>query len=307
MPEGSIMARDYGDQRGTRRYNVRDFQLYWTPGGLLSFLSAGRQAKSKLPVINFSVGGAQFLSAKDLPKGERVRIYLSSPVSPEPMSVEAEVCWSRQLPRRSAYRVGVRFSSGASRSREKLQELEAKLGDMTIRLRCAGCGTPFSVKKSFEGEAGRCPRCKAVVEVRDDELLPELPEEKRASDGSASSSVLPVAASGVSKPVTLFIRSAIPSRLHLQLIQHFAKRPAGQVAGVSELALLVSMPEPRVHSALREMAAQGILKEIGDKTFNYDPSPDAKRKIAELATLLTNPQRRTEVLGLVLEAEKAKK
>jgi phage FluMu protein Com len=302
------MAKDYGDQRGTRRYNVRNFELYWTAGGLLSFLSASKQARNKLPVINFSVGGAQFLSAKDMTKGETVRIHLTNPALGEPIVLDAEVCWSRQLPRRSAYRVGVRFTTGSSRSRDKLQELEAKLSDMTIRLRCAGCGTPFSVKKSFEGEAGRCPRCKAVVEVHEDELLPELPEEKRASDDKAVvGAPVPVAGAGLSKTMSTFIRTVIPSRLHLQLIQHFAKRPAGQVAGVSELALVVTMPEPRVHQALREMAAQGILKEMGAKTFNYDPSPDAKRKIAELASLLSNPMRRSEVLAVVLDAEKHSK
>ena len=300
------MPKEYGDQRGTRRYNVRDFQLYWTPSGLLSFLSAGKQAKNKLPVVNFSVGGAQFLSAKDLPRGERVRIHLSGPILPDAMAVEAEVCWSRQIPRRSAYRVGVRFTTKASRQ-EKFQELEARLGDMTIRLRCAGCGTPFSVKKSFEGEAGRCPRCKAVVEVREEELLPELPEEKKTVEekpGAAAPG--PVASGGLSKAMTLFIRSTIPSRLHLELIQHFTKRPSGQVFGVSELAMLVSVPEPRVHATLKEMTARGVLKELGAKTFNYDPSPDAKRKIAELASLLGNPLRRSEVLAAVLACEKGK-
>ncbi|HOX05971.1 MAG TPA: PilZ domain-containing protein [Planctomycetota bacterium] len=302
------MAKDYGDQRTSRRYNVRDFELYWTPGGLLSFLSAAKQAKNKLPVVNFSIGGAQFLSAKDMTQGERVRIHLVNPVLAEPMVLEAEICWSRQIPRRSAYRVGVRFTSDSSRNRDKLQELEAKLSGMTIRLRCAGCGTPFSVKKSFEGEAGRCPRCKAVVEVREEEILPELPEEKRAAeDKPGPAAARPVSGAGISKTIDGFIRTSVPSRLHLQLIQHFAKRPAGQVAGVSELAMLVTTPEPRVHAALREMVSQGILKELGAKTFNYDPSPEAKRKIAELATLLNNPQRRSEVLAVVLDAEKNKK
>ena len=302
------MAKDYGDQRGARRYNVRHFELYWTAGGLLSFLSAAKQGRNKLPVVNFSVGGAQFLSAKDMRKGETVRIHLTNPVLAEPIALDAEVCWSRQLPRRSAYRVGVRFTTGSSRSRDKLQELEAKLSDMTIRLRCAGCGTPFSVKKSFEGEAGRCPRCKAVVEVHEDEILPELPEEMHAAAEKSAGRAPGVPGGGsISPTINTFIRSALPSRLHLQLIQHFAKRPAGQVAGVSELALVVSMPEPRVNQALKDMTAQGILKEIGAKTFNYDPSPDAKRKIAELASLLNNPMRRSEVLAVVLDAEKRSK
>lgn len=298
------MPGEHADQRGARRYNVRNFELYWTPSGILSFLSAPKQSKNKLPVINFSVGGAQFLSAKDFPKGDRVRIHLAGPMQAETVALDAEVCWCRQIPRRSAYRVGVRFTGSASKSRERLQEIEARLGEMVIRLRCAGCGTAFSVKKSFEGEAGRCPRCKAVIEVREEELLPELPEEKRVAEERPSPSQQAIVAPGISKPVANFIRAAIPSRLHLQLMQHFAKRPSGQVAGVSELALLVSMPEPRVHAALRDMAKQGILKELGAKTYNYDPSLDAKRRIAELASLLTNPGKRTEVLAVVLDAEK---
>jgi len=148
------------------------------------------------------------------------------------------------------------------------------------------------------------------VEVHEDEILPELPEEKRADDekaGGRGAGAGGGAGGSLSPTINTFIRAAIPSRLHLQLIQHFAKRPAGQVAGVSELALVVTMPEPRVHQALKEMTAQGILKELGAKTFNYDPSPDAKRKIAELASLLNNPMRRSEVLAVVLDAEKHNK
>jgi len=298
------MPGEHADQRGTRRYNVRSFELYWTPSGILSFLSAPRQSKNKLPVINFSVGGAQFLSAKAFPKGERVRIYMAGPTQAEPVALDAEVCWCRQIPRRTAYRIGVRFVTSSAKNRERLQEIEAKLGEMIIRLRCAGCGTAFSVKKSFEGEAGRCPRCKAVVEVRDEELLPELPEEKHAIAEQPTASQQAIAVAGISRGMINFIRAAVPSRLHLQLAQHFAKRPTGQVAGVTELALLVSMPEPRVHAALRDMTAQGILKELGAKTYNYDPSADVKQRLAELATLFNNPGKRPEVLAVVLDAEK---
>jgi hypothetical protein len=302
------MLTNNSEHRSSRRYNVRNFELDWTAGGLFSFLGVGGQARSKLPVVNLSVGGAQFLSARDLPKGEKVRIQLFNPMLTEPLALDAEVCWSRQLPRRSAYRVGTRFTAGPPRSRDRLQELEARLSDMIIRLRCDGCGTPFSIKKGFEGQAGRCPKCKAIVEVRDDEVLPQLPGERRASEKHAAAGAPgPAVGAGLSRPIDAFIRSAIPSRLHLQLIQHFSKRPAGQVVGVSELAFVVSMPEPRVYAALKEMAAQGILKEIGAKTFNYDPCPDAKRKIAELASLLNNPVRRTEVLAVVLDAEKRRK
>jgi hypothetical protein len=299
------MAKGRDEHRSARRYNVRNFQLDWTAGGLFSFLGVSGQGRNRLPVVNFSVGGAQFLSAKDLPRGERVRIHLFNPILTEPLALDAEVCWSRQLPRRSAYRVGARFTIGSPHSRDRLQELEARLSDMIIRLRCDGCGTPFSVKKHLEGRAGLCPKCKAIVEVREDEILPQLPEERRAADDKAAFGAPgPAVGVGLPKPIDAFLRSATPSRLHLHIIQHFSKRPAGQVVGVSELAFVVSMPEPRVYAALKEMAAQGILKEIGAKTFNYDPCPDAKRKIAELASLLNNPVRRSEVLAVVLDAEK---
>jgi predicted Zn finger-like uncharacterized protein len=300
------MAKDLADQRGSRRYNVKDFELYCTPSGLLSFLG-GPKGGGKLPVVNLSVGGAQFLSVKEFKNGEHVRIHLSGPLQSEPVDLEGEVCWCRQIPRRAAHRVGVRFVSGASRGKDRLQELEAKLGDLTIRLRCPGCGTAFTVKKRHEGEAGRCPRCKAVIEVRDEEALPELPEEKRVAAVEERPSQQVLTPAGISKGVVNFIRDTIPGRLHLDILQHFAKRPPGQLAGVSEMSLLVSMPEPRVHAAMRHLATRGILKELGAKTYNYDPGPDAKRRIAELATLMTNPAKRSEVLAVVLDAEKQSK
>lgn len=302
------MASGSGDQRRAKRYNVKNFELHCFQGGVLSMLGAPRKIGT-LPVVNFSVGGAQFLSHREFASGDRVKVRLSGPMQAEPVELDGEICWCRQVPRRSAYRIGLRFVAPGVASQGRLHLLEAHLGELTIRLVCPGCGAAFAVRKRFEGQVGRCPKCRATVEVMDEELLPELPEEKQVfqEKARAESRKVPAVsplAPNVNRVLAAFIATSISSRTHLEVIQHFAKRPAGQVAGVSELSMILTVPEPRMRAILRELAAQGILKEIGAKTFNYDPSPDAKRKIAELATLLANPSRRAEVLALVLEAEK---
>lgn len=299
------MVKAPSDQRRARRHNVKNFQLCCSQVGLLSFLSKAQESDS-LPVINISLGGAQFLSSKKFGNGQRLRIRLASALEPEPVTLEAEVRWCQQVPRRGAFRVGVQFVAPESPSRQRLQELEARLGELTIRLLCPGCGAAFSVKKRFEGSAGLCPKCKTSIEVCDEERLPELPTEKAASDASRRSrSAVPVpGAAGLSPALSKFIRTAMPTRSHLDVVQHFARRPAGQVAGIGEISLTLALPEPKVHAIMKDLVASGVLKEIGVKTFNYDPLPEAKRCIAEVATLLTNPAKRSLVLALVLDAEK---
>jgi Zn-finger nucleic acid-binding protein len=220
------------------------------------------------------------------------------------------VCWCRQVPRRTAFRIGVRFMAPGVANQGRLSLIEAYLSDLTIRLVCPGCGAAFSIKKRFEGQVGRCPKCRSTVEVLDQENLPELTEEKRASEekakadsrrGPVKSSVAPNVPTGL----VAFIDTVLHSRMHMEIVQHFVKRPQGQVAGVAELAMLLTAAEPRMHAALRELASRGVLKEVGARAFCYDPSPEVKRRMAELATLMASPARRSEVLALVLEAEKA--
>ena len=62
-----------------------------------------------------------------------------------------------------------------------------------------------------------------------------------------------------------------------------------------------------LEEALRELVSRGILKEIGVKTFNYDPVPAVRQHLAELATALASPAKRSEVLAVVLETEKKKR
>jgi hypothetical protein len=61
--------------------------------------------------------------------------------------------------------------------------------------------------------------------------------------------------------------------------------------------------EKKVRAALRELVNRGVLKEIGVKTFNYDPVPAARKHLAELASSLSSPNKRSEVLAVVLESE----
>jgi len=301
------MAKVAKDDRRARRYNVRNFELYCSEGGLLSSLFKPKSG-GRLPVVNFSVGGAQFLADKKFKDGDKLKIHLYVPMAPEPLQLDAEVCWCNQIPRRGAFRVGVRFGTAALKKAEKLHEIEAKIGGLTIRVLCPRCKSALVVKKKHEGAAARCPKCKAPIEVHDQEDLPQLDSEKRAAEKQKSAAASVGASYGdLRRPFVHFLRGTVPSRLHLDLIQNFAKGDRGQVAGSRELAMQMGVSEKKAREALRGPVSRGILKEIGVKTFNYDPVPSARQHLAELATALASPGRRSEVLAVILETEKKKK
>ena len=297
------MAKSQKDERSTRRYNVRSFELYCSEGGIFSQLFKTRSS-GRLPVVNFSVGGAQFLADKRFKEGEKLRINLSVPATAEPLPLDAQVRWCQQVPRRSAYRVGVKFSRSASRKGGKLQEIEARIASLTIRLLCPRCKSALSVKKKYEGSRARCPKCRTPVDVVEEEALPELESERGVASGGNSDGAGEKKGYGnLRKPFVHFLRSTIRSRLHLDVVQLFSRAERGKIAGSREVAEELGVSEREVREALRELVNRGILKEIGVKTFSYDPVPASRKHLAELASALKSADKRSRVLAVILEAE----
>ena len=52
---------------------------------------------------------------------------------------------------------------------------------------------------------------------------------------------------------------------------------------------------------------RGVLKEIGIKTFNYDPAPGPMRDISDLLEALASAARRSEVMSLIIKTENRRK
>jgi DNA-directed RNA polymerase subunit M/transcription elongation factor TFIIS len=205
--------------------------------------------------------------------------------------------------------VGVRFGGSARKSADRLHEIEAKIGSLTIKVICPQCKATLVVKKKHEGSQARCPKCRAPIDVREPEVLPELEAEKQAAQEhrAAAEAAVGTSYTSLSRPFVHFIRSTIRTRTHLGVIQHFTKGDRAQVAGTRELSMLLGVGERDIHEILRELVTRGVLKEIGVKTFNYDPVPAVRRHLAELATCLAAPEKRSEILAVILESEKKKK
>ena len=309
------MADAPHQDRHSRRHNVKGLRLHCSKGGLLSFLSRA-SAGEELPVVNISVDGLQFLSGKSFEAGERLKLHLSGPEQAEPTVAEARVRWCRRIPRRAAHRVGVEFTSHDEETRKRLEEIEARIGRLTMRLACPSCGVTVTVSNKHEGRQAKCPRCKAPMRLLDEETLPEIPEEEKAHEHKPEEAEKPAAAApaeeGEARPGRLspalerFIRKTVPSRLHLDLVKHFAGRRRQQVSGVKDLSAALGVPPKRVQLALRELVTRGVLKEIGVKTFNYDPAPGPVRNITELLSALASSSKHSEVLALILKLEDGK-
>jgi hypothetical protein len=292
------------DERRARRYNVRDFELCCAQHSLLAALFR-TQKKGVLPVVNFSVSGAQFLSDRRFSAGEKLRVEMRVPGSDDTVAVGAQVRWCQQVPRRGAFRVGVEFLRVGGTDLMRLKAIEAELCSTVIRVVCQNCRSALSVKKQYEGGTAHCPRCKSPISVAEPEFLPELATEKRADDsaGSLQQSAAERRRARLSGAFALFLQTTIRSRLHLDIVQAFAKGERTHVMGVAALTKQLDVGEDRLRLALRDLVSRGVLREIGVKTFNYDPIPSMRKHLAELASALASPDKRSEVLAVILENE----
>jgi len=302
-------------ERHSPRHSVKGIRLNYSKGGLLSFLSKG-SAGQELPVVNVSTDGLQFLAGKAFAVGERLKIHVAGLAPGEPIDVECEVRWCRRVPRRAAHRVGVMFLAEDPGTHRRLEEVESGIEGQTMKLACPGCGVTVAVSRRHEGRSAKCPRCQAPMKLVPAEELPEIPEEQRVRESSGvipaaqpgkGPAAAPAARSRLSAELNRFIRKTVRNRLHLELIQHFAGGEQHQVAGVKELSDRLKVPEKKVQLALRELVLRGVLKEIGIKTFNYDPAPGPMRDISDLLEALASAARRSEVMSLIIKTENRRK
>jgi len=295
------------DSRKSRRYNVKDLEVFCTEKSLLSAIFQ-KKGKNSLPVINFSMGGAQFLSKKALERGSRVRISLAR-AGDERVTLDAEVCWCQQIPRRSAFLIGVEFDEKKSTGNEKLLEIEADIGSITLRLVCPKCKSALGVKKRYEGSKAFCPKCNAPILVRDDERLPELEGESRKITKAVKkdTEVLPTPeeCGDLNREFVYFLKNVIRSQIHLEVIQKLAKKRMGMTTTISELSLETNHSRKRLEHVLVTLVKKSVVKQYGNK-FKYDPSTECKRQLAELAGALATPSKCVSVLALIPEKEPRK-
>ncbi len=116
-----------GERRRAPRHNVQDLEISCAPEGLRSRVS-GPGGTGPQPLLNFSMGGAQFLATNLLEEGQRLKIRISGPLQPEPITFEALVAWCKPLSPRPAFRVGVRFlAQETEQGSRHLRQLESRI------------------------------------------------------------------------------------------------------------------------------------------------------------------------------------
>lgn len=312
------MVEDARKQRHSPRHGLKGIRLSYAKGGLLAFLSKD-SAGQELPVLNVSVDGLQFLASNSFEIGQRLKIHVAGMAPGQPIDVECEVRWCRRVPRRGAHRVGVMFLDTDPGTHRQLEEAEVDIEGQTMHLVCPSCQAAVGVKRKHEGRQAKCPRCGTAMELAEPEELPALPQEQRAQEssgliqaaggkGAAAAGRVPMPRSSrIPAELARFVRKTVRNRMHLEIIQLFAGAKGQAIYGVKELAVKLKQPQKKVQLALREMVIRGVVKEIGIKTFNYDPAPGPKRDIADLLSALASPTKRSEVMAMVIRTEDGKK
>ena len=97
-------------------------------------LGAGEEAQRvRIFVINLSQGGLKATHQQPLPLGSHsMQLYLSS--KSEPLELQAEVAWQRELPLSGMFEVGFRFVEMSPEDRQRLEDyIQAELAPTETR------------------------------------------------------------------------------------------------------------------------------------------------------------------------------
>ena len=111
------------ERRRQTRFKVKACFLKCSEAGLLSFLK--KPGGDPLPVLNLSTGGVEFATTRDLKPGRKLRISMEVPAFGELLKFSAEVRWTKAVPHRKLFRVGVKFARVDGETAKKLRDLEA--------------------------------------------------------------------------------------------------------------------------------------------------------------------------------------
>jgi len=299
------MASRKSNERRSRRYALRNCSLTFTRANLFSFLRRGKKGPAKQPLVNLSLTGLQFLTRQKMRLEEKLRLFIDGVEGAPPVALEGRVVWTRQVPRQGIQRVGVEFTRVSHEAERSLEALESCVQDLALRVVCSGCGAAFTVKRRYEGARGRCPKCNRPVEVVDREAeaaaFAVLAEAKRPPTRVHQ----PVLSQKLPEEIQKFIQRAVPSRLHLAVLQHLTIQIGlGTVTSTKHLARSLQEKEHAIEGVLKHFSDWYIAKKMGVKAYNFAPIGDTKKKVLELMRLCKNPQKRGAVLATVIASEK---
>jgi hypothetical protein len=128
------------DRRRSERFPIRDSRVAFKKSGLFSFLNNTLTVDNYL--VNISQHGAQFLAGDYVPPGATLVLQVDVPMFLGGLCFKAQVVWSIKLPRKKAYRVGVKF---LKTDRETAQRLETLRKDVFFRTTKNHAGRPAKV------------------------------------------------------------------------------------------------------------------------------------------------------------------
>ena len=108
------------EQRGKKRYGIKNSTLRYRRGGLLSVL---RAPSPRYLLLNVSETGCHFITKEELTDGEAISLTLEAPKLTGSIRTKGRVIWCRKSEDINAYRVGIQFTSLGGRSRNLLRSL----------------------------------------------------------------------------------------------------------------------------------------------------------------------------------------
>ncbi|MBN2712243.1 MAG: PilZ domain-containing protein [Planctomycetes bacterium] len=109
---------DSMERRRELRFRVNDCMLKCSRDSLLSFLK--KPDNHTLPVVNLSMGGVEFLCKEHIHRGKKVTLHIDVPAFDEVLDFKGEVRWTRDVPDKDMYRLGVKFKNVSQDNHKKL-------------------------------------------------------------------------------------------------------------------------------------------------------------------------------------------
>jgi anti-anti-sigma factor len=99
-----------------------------------------------------------------------------------------------------------------------------------------------------------------------------------------------------------FIDRAVKTRLHLRVLQILESKRL-EIISPSSLSQATGEDEAKILPVVNGLLKLGVLREVGTRTYNYNPSQERAKEIRQFLDMWNSPRYHSQILAKLLERE----
>jgi hypothetical protein len=99
-----------------------------------------------------------------------------------------------------------------------------------------------------------------------------------------------------------FIERAVKTRLHLRVLQILESKRL-EIISPTSLSEATSESEEIILPIVADLVKLGVLREVGTRTYNYNPNQERAREIRQFLDMWNSPRYHSQILTKLLDRE----